>query len=54
MIELIEWVIERLFTKAFWYYVLSSFAGVIIFSIRGNYRNEIFKAAVDSSKKGQI
>jgi hypothetical protein len=52
MNDVILFVARRLVTKAFWALVATSFLGIMMWELRGSFKDRIFQEAVESLKAG--
>jgi hypothetical protein len=51
--EIVLFLATRVFTKVFWMLVLTSFVGVLMFSMRSFFRNEMFLAAAAEAARNK-
>ena len=49
--DILVFVVARLFTKTFWLLVGVTFVGVVMMGARSSYRNSIFQAAGETLGK---
>ena len=44
-------VLTRLYSRTFWFFVMSTFVAVVMMWMRGEFRNQIFQAAANTVGK---
>ena len=51
MNEVLRFVIQRVATKTFWMFVVTTFLGIVMYDMRSNFKDQVFQQAVGSLRK---
>jgi hypothetical protein len=50
MPNIVQFVIRRLATRAFWLLVITTFLGILMYDLRSNFKDQVFQDALANLK----